>query len=81
MPEIRHNANTGPGVRTLCEGPWSPGRCSPAQHRGPGRHHVTATKKLSKEVNVVAMECYYRSNSIDENSVPLKEYRQRMYRE
>ena len=26
-------------------------------------------------------ECYYRSNPIDENGVPLKGYRQRMYRE
>ena len=42
----------------------------------PGRHHVTARK----EVNIVVMECYYRSNPIDENGVPLKGYRQRMYR-
>ena len=27
------------------------------------------------------MECYYRSNSIDENGVSLKAYRQRMYKE
>ena len=27
------------------------------------------------------MECYYRSNPIDENAVPLKGYRQKMYRE
>ena len=27
------------------------------------------------------MECYYRSNHIDENGVPLKGYRQKMYRE
>ena len=33
----------------------------------PGRHHVTARK----EVNIVVMECYYRSNPIDENGVPL----------
>ena len=34
-----------------------------------------------KEVNMVVMECYYRSNRIDENGVPLDGYRQRMYRE
>ena len=34
-----------------------------------------------KEVNIVVMECYYRSNRIDENGVPLDGYRQRMYRE
>ena len=27
------------------------------------------------------MECYYRSNPIDENGVPLKGYKQKMYRE
>ena len=27
------------------------------------------------------MECYYRSNPTDENGVPLKWYRQIMYRE
>ena len=47
----------------------------------PGRHHVTARKKWSKEVNIVVMECYYRSNPINENGVPLKGYRQRTYRE
>ena len=29
----------------------------------------------------MVMECYYRSNPIDENAVPLKGYRQKMYRE
>ena len=47
----------------------------------PGRHHVTVRKKWSKVVNIVVMECYYRSNPIDENGVPLKRYRQRTYRE
>ena len=41
----------------------------------------TARKKWSKEVNIVVMECYYKSNPIDENSVPLKGYRERMYKE
>ena len=81
MYEIRNNPNTGPGAGTLCEGPGSPGRCSPAQQRGPSRYHVTARKKWSKEVNIVVMECFYRSNPFDENGVPLKGYRQKMYRE
>ena len=29
----------------------------------------------------MVMECYYRSNPIDENGVPLKGYRQKMYKE
>ena len=81
MSEIRNNLNTGPGVGTLYEGPRSPGRCSPAQQRRRGGHHVTVRKKWSKEVNIVIMECYYRSKPIDENGVPLKRYRQRIYRE
>ena len=81
MPEIRNNPNTGPATGTLYEGPRSPGRCFPVQQRGPGRHHVTARKKWSKEVNTVVKECYYRSSPIDENGVPLKGYKQRMHRE
>ena len=51
------------------------------QQRGPGRHHVIAGKRCSKEVNIVVMECYYRSNPINENGITLKGYMQRMYRE
>ena len=36
------------GTGMSCEGP-SPGRCSPAQQRGPGRHHATARMKWNKE--------------------------------
>ena len=50
------------------------------QQQEPGRHHATARKKWPKEVNIVVMECYYRSNPIDDNGVPLKRYKQRMYR-
>jgi len=68
------------GTGTLCEG-VSPGRCSPVQQRGPGRYPATARKKWSKEVNIVVMECYFRSKPLDENGVPIKGYRQRMYKE
>ena len=81
MPQIRNNPNTGPGAGTLCEAPRGPGRCSPAQQRGPGCHHVTATKKWSKELDIVVMECYYRSNPVNNNGVHLKGHRQRMNRE
>ena len=69
MPEIRNTPYTSPR---------SSGRCSPAQQRGPGRHHVTARKEWSKELDIVVMECYYRPNPIDDNGVPLKGYRQRI---
>ena len=81
MPEIRNNPNTSTGPGTLREGPRNLGKCSPAQQRGPGRHHITARKKWSEEVNIVVMECYYRSNPIDQNGFPLNGHRQRMYRE
>ena len=32
-------------------------------------------------MNIVLMECYYKSNSIDESGVPFKGYSQRMYKE
>ena len=50
------------------------------QQQVPGRHHATARKKWPKKVNIVVMECYYRSNPIDDNGVPLKGYKQRMYK-
>ena len=80
MFKIRNNPNISSGVGTFCEGPWSSDRCFPIQQWGLDRHHTTARKKLSKEVNIVVMECCYRSNLIDENGAPLKGYRQRMYR-
>ena len=47
------------GTGTPCESS-SPGKCSPAQQRGHGCHPVTARVKWNKEVNKVAMECFYR---------------------
>ena len=46
----------------------SPGRCSTAMQRGPGRHYATAVRsmrrKWSQEENRVVMECYYRSEPV-----------------
>ena len=63
---------------TECESS-SPGRCSPAQQRGPGRHLATARMKWNKEVNKVVMECFYRSRPFDEEGKPIRGYRQRMF--
>jgi len=41
----------------------------------------TARKKWSKEVNIVVMERYLRSKVLDDNGVPMKRYRRRMYKE
>ena len=68
------------GTGTSCEGP-SPGRCSPAQQRRPGRHLATARMKWNKEVNMVVMECFYRSKPFDEEGKPVRGYRRRMFKE
>ena len=70
------------GAGTESEGPSS-GRCSVAKQRRPGRQPVTAEKlrrKWSKEINVIIMECYFQRKPTDENGVPIRGYRQRMYR-
>ena len=70
------------GAGTESGGPSS-GKCSVAQQRRPGRQPVTAEKsrrKWSKEINVIIMECYFQSKPTDENGVPIRGYRQRMYK-
>ena len=59
----------------------SPGRCSPAQQRGPGRHPATARMKWNKEVNTVVMECFYITRPFYEEGKPIRGYRQWMLRE
>ena len=73
-----NNGMNGTGMR--CKGPL-PGRCSPAQQLGPGRHLATARMRWNKEVNKVVMECFYRSKPFDEQGKPIRGYRQRMFRE
>ena len=62
---IRNNPNTGPEAGTAAR-TWS--------------SSCYCYKNWPKEVNIVVMECYYRSKPIDDNGVPLKGYQQRMYR-
>ena len=62
------------GTGTACEGA-SPGRCSSAQQRGPGRHPVTARTKWSKEMNKLVMKCSYKSTA---PHLPKRNYRKRM---
>ena len=68
------------GAGTSCEGSSS-GRCSPGEQRGPGRYPTTARMRWNKQVNKVAMECFYRSNPFNEEGRPIRGYRQRMFRE
>ena len=56
----------------------SPGRCSLVRQRGPGRHPTTVRTKWSKNVNKIVMECFFISNTFDDDSKPIRGYRQRM---
>ena len=65
---FKNNVMNGTG--TLCEGP-SPGRCSPAQQRRPGRHPETVRVKWNKEVKKVVLEYFYRNKCFDEKGEPI----------
>ena len=60
----------------------SPRRCPVGEQRRPVnvRHPATARFKWIKEANKVLMECYFRSKPVNENGVPSRGYRQRMFR-
>ena len=59
----------------------STGRYSSAQQPGTGRYQATARMQWTKQVNIVVMECYYRSRPVHENGIPIRGYRRRMFRE
>ena len=57
--------------------------CPVGQQRRPGHQPVTAEKSRqnwNKEINVMIMKCYFQSKPTDENGVPIRGYRQRMYK-
>ena len=70
MREISNGASEGA----------SPRKCPVGEQRRPGRHPATARLKWSKEANKVVLECYFRGKPVNENGVPLRRYRQRMFR-
>ena len=62
----------------------SSGRYPVEQQCRLGHHPVTADKsrrRWSKEINMKILECYFRCKPVDENGVPVRGYRQRMYKE
>lgn len=76
---VLNNTDTGGG--TSCE-PSRSGRGSVCEQADLGRHPIPVRrKKWTKEVNIVVMECYYRSKPVDDNGIPIKGYRQRMHKE
>ena len=58
----------------------SSGSCSVREQRRPCRHPATATMMWSKDVKKVVMECYLKSKPVNEDGVPIRGYRQRMFR-
>ena len=79
MNHITNENNDVNGTGTSCEGASS-GRCSVGEQRRPGRNQATARMKWTKEINIVVMECFYSARPFDENGVPKRGYRQRMFR-
>ena len=59
----------------------SPRRCSLVRQREPGRYHTTVRTKWSKNVNKIAMECFFRIKPFYDDGKPIRGYRQRMMRE
>ena len=66
---IENNGVNGAGSASESS---SPGRCSSAQQRGPGRQPATARWNWNKEVNKVVMECFYTSRPFDEVGKPIR---------
>ena len=44
------------------------------QH-GPSGNHLIATMKWNKVINDATMGCYYLSNPVDADGIPVREYR------
>ena len=58
---------------------FSPGRLPVGEQHRADRHPATARKEWTKNVNMIVMECYYRSKPVSETGVPIRGYRRRMY--
>ena len=57
----------------------SPGRFPVGEQHRADRHPATARKEWTKQVNMIVMECYYRSRPVSETGVPIRGYRKRMH--
>ena len=72
--DINRNGPAGEGS--------SPGRCSLVQQPGPSLHPTTIRTKRSKNLYKIAMECFFRSNTFDDDDGKLiRGYRQQMMQE
>ena len=57
----------------------SSGKCPVGEQPRPGHHPATARMLWNTDVNKVVMECYLKGKSVNENGVPIRGYRQRMF--
>ena len=67
------------GTGAFSEGASS-GRCPVRKQCRHGRHPATARMMWSKDVNKVVLECYLRRKPVNENGVPIRGFRQRLFR-
>jgi len=54
---------------------FSPGRFPVGEPHRSDRHPATARKEWTKNVNMIVMECYYRSRPVSGTGVPIRGYR------
>ena len=59
----------------------SPGRCSLVQQPEPSLHPTTVRTKWSKNLYKIAMECFFRSKTFDDDGKLIRGYRQQMMQE
>ena len=76
---MKNENNDLNGTATSCKGASS-GRCSVGEQRRPSCNQATTRMKLTKEMNIIVMACFYSARPFDENDVPKRGYRQRMFR-
>ena len=57
----------------------SSSRYPKGEQRGLCCYPATARTEWTKEMNIAVMECYFLSNSVDENGKPIRGYRRCMY--
>ena len=55
-------------------------RCPVRKQRRHGRHPATARMMWSKDVNKAVIECYLKSRPVNENGVPIRGFRQGLFR-
>lgn len=75
MNQSRNQNNDLNGTRTSGKGAPS-SMVSVDEQRRLSRNKATARIKWTKEMNIVAKKCFYRSEPFDENGLPIRGYGQ-----